>query len=449
MTPCKDDTMDSGMPRLFVDPALLKTMIEVAVKRTLDEEVARHLGGKDAGAPSFAFSERPFPLCPREGGPESVPRLFALQGMRPHAMISKETYQHRIKKVRKALRANEREALVVIDRINTRYLTGFSGSYSYLIITQDDAHFITDSRYGEVAAALLEDVAQLHVQPLTDVQEWFRKLFKKEGFGTVGHEGTITVNELEYLKGIFRKAKLSNEGPLITQLRRTKDEEELKSIRKAVRLADRVMGEALDRVKVGMTEAELSRTIRILIEEFGGERESFSNIVASGPNSSRPHHQPTNRRFRKGDPVTIDLGGVVAGYCSDLTRTPVLGKPSEQFEQIYAVALEAQQAAIAALKPGMNGREVDAIARGVIAEAGFGNYFGHGLGHGVGLEIHEDPRLSPRAGDYELEPGNIVTIEPGIYLPGECGVRIEDYVLVTEDGCEVLSKTPRRLKVIG
>ncbi|MBI1289967.1 M24 family metallopeptidase [bacterium] len=364
-------------------------------------------------------------------------------------MSSKESFQQRLKKVRKALRQREVDALVVVNRVNTRYLTGFSGSYSYLVIDQDGVRFITDPRYGEVATAMMEDIAEVHVQPTSDVQEWFRKLFKKNDYERVGFEGSVTVDELETIKGFFRKIKMTNEGDLIPGLRRVKDDEELKTIRRAVRLADRVMGEAIDRIKVGMTEKELSRTIRILMEELGGERESFSNIVASGPNSSHPHHQAEARRFRKGEPITIDLGGIVGGYCSDLTRTPVLGKPTDQFVRIYDVTLEAQQAAIAALKPGMNGRDVDAIARNVITEAGFGEFFGHGLGHGVGLEIHENPRLSPRAGDYLLEPGNIVTVEPGIYIPGECGVRIEDYVLITEDGCEVLSKSPRRLRIIG
>jgi len=364
-------------------------------------------------------------------------------------MSSAEIYLSRIKKVRKALKSRELDGLLVINRTNTRYLTGFSGSYSYTLVTPEKTLFITDPRYGEVASVMLEGIADVHVQPTTGVQEWFRKLLKKEELGKIGIEGSVTMDELENLKIIFRKTKLSNEGDIVPGLRKVKDEEEVKSIRRAVRLADRVMGEVTDRLKPGMTELELSRMIRVLMEEFGGESESFPNIVASGPNSSRPHHRPSTRRFRKGEPVTIDMGGIVGGYCSDLTRTPVLGKPSETFEKIYNVTLEAQQAAIAVLKPGMNGRDVDMVARQIINDAGFGEYFGHGLGHGVGLEIHEDPRLSPRAGDYLLEPGNIVTVEPGIYIPGECGVRIEDYVLITEDGCEVLSKSPRRLRVIG
>lgn len=361
-------------------------------------------------------------------------------------------HQHqidRIKRVRKALKSAELDAIVILNRTNTRYLTGFVASYSITVIDGGGVRVVTDPRYGEAAEAALDGIATVVVQPTTNVQDFLRKLFKKSDYKRVGFEGSISVDEYDNLRKLFRRTKLEKAGHLISELRKVKDESELRQIRKAVRLADRVMGEALDRLKPGLSEQELSRSIRFLMEELGGEGESFSNIVASGPNSSRPHHHPGGRRFKKGEPITIDLGGIVGGYCSDLTRTPVLGSPSREFQQIYEVCLEAQQTAIRGLKPGMTGRDADALARNVIEAAGFGEYFGHGLGHGVGLEIHEDPRLSPRADDYELRPGNVVTVEPGIYLPGVCGVRIEDYVLITEDGCEVLSKTPRRLQLIG
>jgi Xaa-Pro aminopeptidase len=356
---------------------------------------------------------------------------------------------HRIERLRALLADAGLDAIAIADRSNTRYLSEFVCSASLMVIDAKHCHFITDPRYGEAAESELGEHCQVHVFKAAEAEDGARRLFKKAGYEKVGFEGSITVNEYESLKKRFAKAKLKEAGALVMSLRRVKDEAEIKTIRKAVRLADKVMTEAVDRLKVGMSEQGLSRVIRFQMEELGGERESFSNIVASGPNSSRPHHHPTSRKFRKGDPVTIDLGGVVDGYCSDLTRTPVIGKPTAEFEQIYEVTLRAQQAAIAAIKPGMTGEEVDAIARDIIADAGFGGYFGHGLGHGVGLDIHEEPRLRPGAKDYKLEPGNIVTVEPGIYIPGEHGLRIEDYVLVTETGAEVLSKSTRRLQVVG
>jgi Xaa-Pro aminopeptidase len=256
------------------------------------------------------------------------------------------------------------------------------------------------------------------------------------------------VNDFDGLKKLRLGKQYRKSNDVITALRLVKDEEEIEIIRKAVRLGDKLMKRVIDLVEPGISELEISRQIRIISEEIGATGESFSNIVASGPNSSRPHHHPTSRKLKNGDVLTIDLGVLYEGYCSDLTRTVVLGDVDPEFKEIYNVCLEANQQAIAALGPGKTGADVDAVARQIITDAGYGQFFGHGLGHGVGLEIHEDPRLNTRGTEYILEPGNIVTIEPGIYLPGKFGVRIEDYALVTEDGADVLSKVPKKLRSI-
>lgn len=357
-------------------------------------------------------------------------------------------FAERLKRLKAGLKDRGLDAMVVQDRVNSLYLSGFRSSYSIVVVDDRGATFITDSRYGEAAEKAVSGHRKVVVQPTTRVREFLQGLMSKRGYKNAGYEGSISVDELDAMKKWTRGIKLVRAGELLMSLRRVKDALELKAIRRAVALADELMEHAIGLLAPGITEAGLSQSVRFHAEILGGSGESFSNIIGGGPNTSRPHHHPGTRRFRKNEPVTIDLGVIHDGYCSDLTRTPVLGKPSAKFARIYEVCLAANEAAIKGLRPGMTGVEVDKIARDVITEAGFGQYFGHGLGHGVGLEIHEEPRLSPRAGDYKLEPGNIVTIEPGIYLPGECGVRIEDYAVVTKSGAQVLSKSPKGLRLI-
>ncbi len=357
------------------------------------------------------------------------------------------TLHARHERLRSLLAERELDAFVVLDRSNAHYFTRFRSTYSILVIDGGRATLITDARYGEMAESALPGF-DIVVQPTTGSQEFLRAWFRKRGYRRIGHETSITVGELESLRGYTRPARLVRAHDLPMALRRVKDAEELRHIRKAVRLADRMMEAAMALLVTGADERTISRRIRFLSEELGGEGESFPNIVASGRNSSRPHHQPGRRKLRAGDPVTIDLGAIVDGYCSDLTRTPVLGRVSRRFEKIYEVCLGANQAAIKAIRPGLTGREVDAVAREFIATAGYGEYFGHGLGHGVGIDIHEEPRLSPRANDYRLEAGNVVTIEPGIYIPGFGGVRIEDYLVLEPNGARILSRAPKSLAVL-
>ncbi len=359
----------------------------------------------------------------------------------------KEILKRRLRRLRQKMKENDLDAMIVLDRVNTLYFTSFRCSYSILIIDSRTTRFITDSRYGEMAEKALEGF-KVVVQPSRKVVDFLRDLWKKRGYKRAGFEGTISVNQRDWLGKWTRGSKLVKAGELVQELRMVKDDEEIRTIRRSVRMADKLMEHAFEYIRPGMRESQISRVIRFGAEDLGGEGESFENIVASGPNSSQPHHHPGSRKLRRGDPVTIDLGIVYRCYCSDLTRTPVLGKVSKGFEEIYGVCLEANRKAIQEIRPGMTGKEVDALARDVIESAGYGKYFGHGLGHGVGLEIHEGPRLSPSAGDYRLQAGNVVTIEPGIYLPGVGGVRIEDYIVLTEKGAKVLSKSPKELKTL-
>lgn len=350
--------------------------------------------------------------------------------------------------LRAPLSALSLDALIVTDLVNVRYLCGFSGSYGVLVADERSAHLITDGRYAEVAGEMAQGV-RVHVQPLAGIDEWFRRFFQRGGWGRVGFEDSMSVAQL----GLFRRrmrgsgARLVATEGVVEGLREIKEEGEVRLIARAARLADRLMELAWAEARPGVREADLSRMIRRGAEDLGARRESFENIVASGPNSSRPHHQPGGRRLRVGDPVTIDLGVSLDGYCSDLTRNPVLGRVTKGFERLYDVCLDAQQAALKACRAGRRGCEVDAVAREIIASAGYGDYFNHGLGHGVGMRIHEGPRLN-KTSETVLRPGHVVTIEPGIYVPGVGGVRIEDLVVVTDGAPRVLSRSPKELTIL-
>jgi Xaa-Pro aminopeptidase len=354
----------------------------------------------------------------------------------------------RIARLRREIKSAGLDALVVIQPVNVRYLSGFIGSYAVLVVDTSSATLITDGRYAEIAEGMVSD-AKVMVQPLIKVDDWFRDFFSERGYKSLGFEGTLAWDEVERLKKRTRpsKGRLVESASLITQLRRVKDEVEIKAIARAARIADAMMEAAQTAARPGTPELELSQLIRRAAEDFGGEGESFDNIVASGPNASRPHHHPQKRKLRAGDMITFDLGARWNGYCSDLTRTPALGRLDPKFEKIYTTCLRAQEAALKAIRAGAACRDVDSAAREIISEAGYGSYFNHGTGHGVGLEIHEGPRLNA-VSEETLQSGNVVTVEPGIYIPGFGGVRIEDLVVVTDKGCRVLSKSSKTLTIL-
>ncbi len=358
-------------------------------------------------------------------------------------------YAERRTRLQVALQEEQAEAFVIHDSVNIQYLTGFFGSYGVLIVDQDSAVLITDGRYTEIAQSMVEGLPVI-TQPITNVDGFFREHFNTKSYAKTLFEATLPHSRVEKLRSYLGSASqgLKADSSLLNTLRSVKDAGEISLIQQAAVIADKMMSLAHLYALAGTTEASLSQRIRFASEELGGSGESFTNIVASGPNSSRPHHKPSKRALQSGDFLTIDLGAVYQGYCSDLTRNPVIGKATNQLEAMYSACLEAQLAGVAACRAGVAGKEVDSVAREIIASKGFGEYFVHGLGHGVGLEIHESPRLSQSSVD-TLQAGNVVTVEPGIYIPGVGGVRIEDLLVVTEGEPLVLSHSPKAFTVLN
>ncbi len=325
------------------------------------------------------------------------------------------------------------------------WLTGFRGTSGLALVSERERLFITDFRYIERARAELPEGF--------DLLRAERSLIDAVGprlAGRVGFDPSATsVRELRRLEEAAADGVelLEREG-LIEGLRRIKDDAEIASIAAAAELTDRIYEELEEQGLEGRTEREVGLWIERRMRELHADGPAFAPIVAAGPNGSLPHAEPSQRPIGAGELVVVDLGVVLEGYCSDCTRTYAAGAPEEEAEEVYGVVLAAQLAALDGTKAGAGGREVDGIAREVIAEAGYGDYFGHGLGHGVGIAVHEAPRLSQRSDD-TLERGDVVTIEPGVYLPGRFGVRIEDLVVVEGDGNRNLSGRPKDLLQVG
>ncbi len=326
------------------------------------------------------------------------------------------------------------------------YLAGFRGSTSALVVTHDAAHFLCDFRYTEQAEAQVRGCEVTEVTGALEphVGERLKALGARQAvFDPTAH----TVDQLDRVRGAYGGDCVSN-SRLVADLRMIKSRAEIECIRRASRLAEGVLADMTGNLGSGQTEQAVAARIDYEFKLRGAEGASFAPIVLFGPRSSLPHGMPGARTPEKGDVVLIDMGCVLDGYCSDLTRTFTYGTiPGTWFEEIYTITLNAQQAALGAVKPGVGCAEVDAVARAIISDAGYGDQFGHGLGHGVGLEVHEAPRLN-RQSDTMLRPGMVVTVEPGIYLPGKGGVRIEDLVVVTEDGCEILTRSSKELEVL-
>ncbi len=330
--------------------------------------------------------------------------------------------------------------MLVTGEANRRYLSGFTGTAATLLISSHDRRLVTDSRYTEQAQRqatsydVIEDVDALGV-----VAAWIGE----RGIGRLGVESEHTSLKqhrdlVDRLAKESQAAEVKPQDGLVEEQRVVKDAAELAVLREAVRLADDVMTAAGETLAAGMTERELALELERLIRE-SGDGPAFPTIVAGGPNAAMAHHSPGVRPIGAGEPVIVDLGVQLDGYCSDITRTFSAGSADSQFDEIYGIVLKAQAATENGTRAGMTGREADALARQVISDAGYGGNFGHGTGHGVGLEIHEAPTLSPR-GTNVLKAGAVVSVEPGIYLPGWGGVRIEDLVAVQSEGLDVLTQ---------
>lgn len=339
-------------------------------------------------------------------------------------------------------------ALLVKSEVNRFYLTGFRSSDGFVLISRERAEFFTDSRYIEAARATVRHLA---VSLSTDAMAHIRKWLAAEGITTLYIEaGATTVKSLAALKQALGEVTVSEEDTfdrLIADLRCVKTPAELNAMRQAQKMTDDTFAYIAERIAAGRTEREIMLDMEYHMRRLGSEGVAFDFIVVSGKNSSLPHGVPTDKVVEKGDFVTMDFGAVVDGYRSDMTRTVAVGAVSDEGRRVYNTVLAAQTAALAAIRAGAVCKDIDRVARDLIDNAGYKGCFGHGLGHSVGLDIHEMPALSPRC-DTVLKSGTVMTVEPGIYLEGKFGVRIEDMVIVTEDGYENLTKSPKELLIL-
>lgn len=353
-------------------------------------------------------------------------------------------YAERRTRLRKLLRKAGVEALLVTNFTNVSYLTGFSGDDSYLLVLAKGEVLVSDPRYTTQLEEECPDLEASIRPPGIGMIETVAKLAKQAHLSKLGVEGgSMTVALRDQIAHALPKVELVSTADLVEELRLIKDQDEVAEIRRAIWIAERAFGILRASLRSERTEKEVADELENQTRLYGGKGCSFPPIVAVGARAALPHARPTDQKIGAGDFVLVDWGADAGPYKSDLTRVLVTGKISPKLERIYRVVLSAQEQAIAAIRPGRSCHEVDLVAREVITKAGFGKNFGHGLGHGIGLDIHEGPRLA--AGQHrKLEPGMVVTAEPGIYLPGFGGVRIEDDVLVTKSGCQVLTTVPKQ-----
>ena len=344
----------------------------------------------------------------------------------------------RLEKLRQKLEENGLDAILVSQAENRRYLSGFTGSAGFLLVAEKSAILATDFRYTEQAQEQATDFEVVRIEG--DLQKWFPDLISSLRVKRVGFEANdIPVSTHQRLAATEGEKELVPTEDVVESLRAIKDEAELTFITRAVELTDAVFEEVVPVIRPGMTEKEVAWEIERSLREKGSESVPFDLIVASGPNSALPHARPTDRAIAIGEPVVIDIGARFEGYASDLSRTIFLGNEDKTFARMYDLVLGAQLTAIATIEAGMSGEQVDALARTVIEQGGYGEAFGHGLGHGIGLAPHELPRLG-RGSSTILSDGMVFTIEPGIYVKGWGGVRIEDVIVLEEGKARVISK---------
>lgn len=349
---------------------------------------------------------------------------------------------NRLKRLHQSLVEKELDGIFVSQPENRYYLSGFDGSAGFLLITPQDTILATDFRYIEQVKTQAPDYQIF--QTTGNVPDWFPRLVAELNLNRLGFEaGDITFALYRQLTDTLKKAQsrlqLAPVDRLVESLRTIKEAEEIELIAKAVEITDKAFEYIEDVVRIGMTEKEVAWELEKFQREQGSQTLPFDIIVASGPNAALPHAKPSQRSINSGEPVVIDMGARFGGYCSDFTRTLCLGEPDDTFKKVYDTVLGAQLAAIALIKEGMSGEEADSFARTVIEEAGYAKAFGHSLGHGVGLAPHEQPRLGPNSTE-TLTSGMVFSIEPGIYLPGWGGVRIEDLAVLEKGEIRVLSK---------
>jgi Xaa-Pro aminopeptidase len=361
-----------------------------------------------------------------------------------------ETHVRRRAALRSRLHERDLDALLVVDMRNVRYLTGFTGSNAALLVYaggDDGTVFCTDGRYLTQSARQVSDLERLIERPCPPA---LAALASTKGYRRTGFEShRVTVDDLDVLAGQAEKVELVRAPGLVEQQRMVKDDAEVEALRMACAAADRALADLIAQggLRQGRTEREVARELETRMLDYGAAGPSFDTIVAAGVHSAIPHHRPTDVELATGDLVKLDFGALVDGYHSDMTRTFVLGAPADWQRELYELVAAAQAAGRAALRVGTSVADVDAAARGVVEAAGHGDDFLHGLGHGVGLEIHEAPSLA-KTGEGTLSAGMAVTVEPGVYLSGKGGVRIEDTLVVRDGDPELLTLTTKQLVVV-
>ena len=342
------------------------------------------------------------------------------------------------------LPAIEADAIVVTNLVNLRYLTGYTGSNGVAVIGPETRAFLTDFRYQEQSAAEVDPSFDRRILTL-DLLAGVPELLPAGAERLAIEDANMTVRAHDHLRELLPDTvALVPGGDAVEALRAVKESGEIERIAAASRVADAGLRQIMAEGLVGRTEAAVADSLERAMRANGATGLSFPSIVAAGPHGALPHAQPRDVEISAGELVVIDWGAVLDGYCSDCTRTLATGELDDEAHAVYELVLEAQLAGLKAVHAGVNGRDADGAARAVIDAGGHAEHFGHGLGHGVGMEVHESPRLSQRS-DSVLATGNVVTVEPGVYLPGRLGVRIEDLVVVTDSGCEILTGVPKAL----
>ncbi|MFV0499375.1 MAG: M24 family metallopeptidase [Bacilli bacterium] len=354
-----------------------------------------------------------------------------------------------LNKIREEMKRNNIEVVFLNSYENNKvgmnifYATNFTGSSSSILISHEFAYFLTDFRYQSTLDNLRDGYEVVIQKPGQSMFDAVKILLEKHGINKVSIDPNMYYSEIVALESKYGLT-INSFGNIFDECRNIKTADELVKMRKACEITDKAYSYLLEIAKPGMSELELTSLLERKMVDLGAESPSFETILVSGVSGALPHGKPSEKVLEEGELVTVDFGCYFEKYASDMTRTFAVGKVSEELEKIYNIVLEAQLAGVAAVKSGALASEVDYAARKIITDAGYGQYFGHGLGHGLGIDVHESIRLSDKS-EQVLKVGNVVTIEPGIYIPGLGGVRIEDDVIVTEDGCEILNKSDKTL----
>ena len=355
-----------------------------------------------------------------------------------------------MKSTDKLFQLSKVDATLVISEKNRRYFTGFASTFGYLVLLPNNKNFfITDPRYYEMALSLTsDDVEVIKACNNDDATDTLIAIFKQHGVTSIGYEDTeLTVSEHLALKGKLREFKLVAVGKNINLVRSFKTEEEIEYIKKAQSITDLAFSKILDVIKPGMKEIDIAIELEYIMAKNGAEGLAFDTIIASGVNSSKPHAHPTSKVIELGDPITMDFGARYHGYCSDMTRTVFVGEPTEELRKIYNIVLLAQRMGINSAYCGMTGKELDSFCREIIKSNGYEDYFTHGTGHSLGIDIHETPSASIRSTD-TIQAKQFITCEPGIYIPNVGGVRIEDLLLVEQDGVIDLTTSDKNIIIL-